>query len=335
MSLPAPIPQLKLHDIKKILIIRLSSFGDIILSFPLIKILKEKFPDAGIDYLTKKKYQEIVSLNPAIDNVLVYGSKLSLSRKEIRENNYDLIIDIHKNFKSIFLSFKNAKLVRRYRKENFKKFLLVKFKVNLFKEIIPVYKKYLQTAGDFLNSYDNSFSTSILNFDKTRKFTEEYIVISPASGHFTKTYPAVKFVEYINSLNEGSDLKVILIGEDSIRDMAICEYIQENAKDVLNLCGKLNIKELAAILYNSEYVICNDSAILHFAEALGKRVISIFGSTVKEFGFFPQLEGSEIFEINTLKCRPCTHIGRESCPLKHFKCMNDIQLIYQKEGYKK
>ena len=71
-------------------------------------------------------------------------------------------------------------------------------------------------------------------------------------------------------------------------------------------------------------VICNDSGVLHLAEALGKRTIVFFGSTVKEFGFYPQLETSVIYENKGLKCRPCTHIGRADCPKGHFKCMNEI-----------
>ncbi len=92
------------------------------------------------------------------------------------------------------------------------------------------------------------------------------------------------------------------------------------------MCGKLDIPRLANILYNSEYVICNDSAILHLSESLGRKVVAIFGSTVKEFGFFPQLKDSKVLEVKGLECRPCTHIGRESCPEGHFKCMG-FQLV--------
>ncbi len=82
---------------------------------------------------------------------------------------------------------------------------------------------------------------------------------------------------------------------------------------------------LANTIYYSELVICNDSAVLHLSEALGKKAKALFGSTVKEFGFYPQLNNSEALENKDLKCRPCTHIGRESCPEKHFRCM-DIKL---------
>jgi ADP-heptose:LPS heptosyltransferase len=132
-----------LPSIKKILIIRLSSFGDIILSFPLIKKLREKFSGSEIHFLTKNSYKDVVALNPNVNKIILLDNSLLETRSAISGESYDLIIDIHKNFRSLFVSLFNAKKVRRYSKENFRKFLLVKFKINLFKDIIPVYNKYL------------------------------------------------------------------------------------------------------------------------------------------------------------------------------------------------
>ncbi len=315
------INNIPLTEIKKILVIRLSSLGDIILSFPLIKKLNKTFPDAEIHFLTKKEYADAAALNPYIDKIIKYGSSVSETRKEINIGKYDLILDIHKNFRSIFISIFNGSKVRRYHKDNFRKFLLVKFKWNLFREIIPVYKKYILTISDLIKEDDTEFTVSELTFDKKRNYDYNYIVISPSSRHFTKTYPAEKFIDYINS---NPDKKYILTGDNSDRDKNICSHIESKCSNTLNLCGKLDINNLAGVIYHSEYVICNDSAILHLAEALGKKVTAIFGSTVKEFGFFPQLEQSEVIEVEGLECRPCTHIGRESCPLGHFKCMEMI-----------
>lgn len=310
-------------EVKKILVIRLSSFGDIILSFPLLKKLKERFPGSEIHFFSKKEYGELLSMNPIVDRVILFDESIIQSRKQLSKEKYDLVLDIHKNFRSILVSIFNGKKIRRYKKENFKKFLLVNFKVNLFKEIIPVYRKYLMTIKEYLKKDDYEYTISELNFDNDRFIKYEYPVISPSSKHFTKTYPAGKFIEYINA---NKDKKFVLVGDKSENDKAICKYIESNCVNVTNLCGELSMNRLANVLYHSQHVICNDSAILHFAEALGKNVIAIFGSTVKEFGFFPQLYQSRVWEVNNLKCRPCTHIGRESCPEGHFKCMQEIQL---------
>ena len=81
------------------------------------------------------------------------------------------------------------------------------------------------------------------------------------------------------------------------------------------------MNSLSNVIFNSDEVICNDSAILHLSEAVGKKVTAVFGSTVKEFGFFPQLKESLVIENKDLNCRPCTHIGKAFCPQTHFRCM--------------
>jgi heptosyltransferase-2 len=307
---------------KKILIIRFSSLGDIILSFPLINALKKEYPESEIHYLTKSAYKAILELNQAISKIILFNDQpLSELKSEIKNGGYDLVLDIHKNFRSILHTLFSGLNVKRYRKDTIKKFLLVKFKINLFNEITPVYKKYIKTVGDeFAKKYLHYTSTE-LEFDRTPQYDFKYIVIAPSSKHFTKTYPKDKFIDFIKT----SSFKVILVGDESNKDKEICEYI-ENETDAINLCGRLSYAELANVVFNSEYVITNDSAILHFSEMLGKKVKAIFGSTVKEFGFFPQLENSVVFENKNLKCRPCTHIGLPACPLGHFKCMNEIQL---------
>ena len=93
----------------------------------------------------------------------------------------------------------------------------------------------------------------------------------------------------------------------------------------INFCGKLTLLESAAMLSYADVVITNDSFLMHAANAVGKKIVAIFGSTVKEFGFFPYGVDNKIMEVANLNCRPCSHIGREYCPKKHFKCMMDTR----------
>lgn len=310
---------MSLTEIKKILIIRFSSLGDIILTFPLLKKIRRKYPAAEIHFLSKKNYEEVLKLNSNISRLLFYENSLSEIRRNIKQENYDVIFDLHKNFRSVFVSFINSDQVYRYKKENIKKFLLVKFKLNFFKEINPVFKKYLICAKEFLNEGDYEFESDVLRFSRDNIMDGSYSVIAPAARHYTKTYPADKFIEFIN---KSLDRKFVLVGDKTENDKAVCDLIESNCKNVLNMCGKLNMNSLSNVLFNSDEVICNDSAILHLSEAVGKKVTAIFGSTVKEFGFFPQLKESSVIEKNNLKCRPCTHIGKSSCPLKHLRCMD-------------
>jgi ADP-heptose:LPS heptosyltransferase len=308
----------------KILVIRFSSFGDIVLSFPLLKKLKEKYPGCIVSYLTKYEYKDLLEINPDVDEIILYENEPVKSlRKKLNEKKFDLVLDIHKNFRSIGVTRNYRNKTRRYFKNNFKKFMLVSMKKNLFKEIVPVYKKYLLTIKDRLNEFDYEFLITGLNFDRTVKYGQPYVVISPSAKHFTKIYPKEKILE---AIKKNPLKKIILVGDNSDGDIEICNFIQSQSDNVMNLCGRLNYIELANVIHNSEYVISNDSGVLHFSEALGKRVIALFGSTVKEFGFFPQLKESRVIENNELSCRPCSHIGRSACPLKHFLCMNELKL---------
>lgn len=285
--------------------------------------MKETLPSSEINFLVKEKYSGILKLNQDINKLIYLNEKSGLTRKDIGSENYDLIIDLQKNFKSIFLSFGKGRKLCRVKKENLKKLLLVWFKWNLFKETIPVYKKYLNAVSGLIQFNDTDFTLTELLYSKDRIVDGKYIVIAPSSRHFTKTYPREKFAEYIKSLRE---VKVVLTGDDSERDISICRYIEKECPGILNMCGRLNMKSLLNVISFSEFVISNDSAIMHLAESLGKKVIALFGSTVKEFGFSPQLEKSVVIENNNIKCRPCTHIGRDKCPQKHFKCM-DLKII--------
>lgn len=307
----------------KILVIRLSSFGDIILTFPFIKELKSKLPDSRIDYLTKMDYKELPELNPFIDNIICTNHiNLSEIRKRIIKEKYDFIFDLHKNLRSIYLcSYQKSKVIR-YKKNNFKKLLLVHLKINLFRNIIPVYKKYLHTLDSIFENINYHFTSTELKLYGAPPPGSPYVLISPSSKHFTKTYPKEKYLEIVN---KNKDRIFILTGSDSDVDMEICRYIQQNSNNTLNLCGKLYFSLLADFIKYSEYVICNDSGIMHLAEALNKKVYAFFGSTVREFGFYPQLKSSVVFENKNLRCRPCARSGKINCPKNHFKCMLEIK----------
>ncbi len=302
----------------KILIIRFSSLGDIILSFPLLKKLRRQYPHAQIDFATKPEFKEAVELCGIVNRILLPDKGLPALRSEIKNEQYDIILDIHNNLKSIFVSSYNSDSVRRFRKNHFKKFVLVNGGINLYDEIIPVYKKYLLTAEEEIANQGFKFETTDLNQEEIKIPKGKYIIIAPGSRHFTKTYPAEKFVSFIKTLEQ---TEVVLVGSGSDKDTQVCSYIEKECKRITNFCGKPNLKQLVYLIRNSDMVISNDSAIMHLAEALNKKAVAIFGSTVKEFGFYPQLASSIVYEQSGLQCRPCSHIGLNECPVNSFFCM--------------
>ena len=307
-----------MSDVKKILIIRLSSFGDIVLTYPFINELRRLYPEAVIDMVSKPQYVDIVKLHPFIDEVIPFDKNM----KHILDNRkYDVVFDLQRNFNSRKIAPSGTKVIKVV-KESWKKLILVHFKVNFLMETIPVYRKYLNALKKFDNRVNTDFITTDLNVKPNGFVSDKYIVLSPSSKHFTKRLPEGKFALLLKDLKA----KIVITGDNNETDNEVCRYFDTQFNNSLNLCGKLSFPELAGVIKDAEFVVCNDSGILHLAEALGKKVFVFFGSTVKEFGFFPQLKTTEVEEVAGLKCRPCTHIGRKDCPKGHFKCMNDIDV---------
>lgn len=308
----------------KILIIRLSSFGDIVLTFPFINELKRLYPQSLIDFVVKEQYADLPELHNGVGNVIVYNDSL---REKLNENHYDVVFDLQANLKSRGIIPAKCNIFK-VRKETWKKHLLVYTKINLLKNPIPVYEKYLNALKEFNGSAKTEFTESHLKVSETNFINEKYAVLSPSSKHFTKRYPKEFYVEVLKD----AKIKLVLTGDSVEADKSICGYIESRINNCVNLCGKLNYSELAGVINNAQFVVCNDSGILHLAEALGKKTFVTFGSTVKEFGFFPQLGTTEVSEVLGLKCRPCSHIGRSKCPKGHFKCMNLISADIIKES---
>ena len=327
---------------KRILVIRLSSLGDIILTAPFLRILRTNFPDAQIDYCTKSEYREILVFNPNINSIIVVEDNLDFAglkslRKKLQSNSYDLVIDLHNNLRTfylkLFLRFKTNLFV--FRKYSFRKFLLVKFKINLMKNLPPITERYISTPGNLkdVDLTQNDLQPEIYTNPEAEKKASEIlnelniasgkklICIVPGAKHFTKTYPPEYFIELINKLGDGYSF--LLIGKGN--DKNIIDKIKSGAgKNVYDLCGKLSLLELTALMKKCALVISGDTGPMHIAEAAGVPLIMIAGSSVKEFGFYPQSENSSVIENSGLSCRPCSHIGRESCPKGHFKCMKEI-----------
>lgn len=322
---------------QKILIIRLSSIGDIVLSTPLIRVLRNKFPNSQIDFIIKKEFSELLKYNPNLTNLIEFNTEngfkelLRLKRQILKEN-YDLIIDIHNNLRSIFLRMFTGAHVVRINKRVFKRFLLVKFKINLYKNAIHVVDRYIETLSNFSIKNDNQgleifVPEDTIEIAKNKiNFSDKnlYIAIAPSAKHETKRWLPERFAQLGDKLAEKFKAKIILLGGKEDEDR--CRFVEEMmVSKPINLCGKTTLLESAAVLSMCKLLVTNDSGLMHIGSAMKTRIVAIFGSTVKEFGFSPYGVENIVIEKN-IPCRPCSHIGRNKCPEGHFKCMRDIQV---------
>lgn len=330
----------------KILIIRFSSLGDILLASPLLRVLHRSFPRARVDFLLKAEYADLVRYHPAVSSVItlpVSGSEdLSELRRQIRAEHYDLILDLHNSLRSRAVRFlSGARRVYCVNKRVIRRFMLVNLKRNFYREVVPVADRYLETVSRlglakdglglelFIPDETISRVATMMSRYKLERF-DIVIGMVPSARHATKRWPPERFRDLGVRLSKERRAKLLLFGgpeeTDYCGDIAQMINAEAGASAAESLAGKLSLLETGAALDHCSLVISNDSGIMHMAAARGRRVLAIFGSTVKEFGFFPYGSPASVLEAGPLSCRPCSHIGRESCPEGHFRCMKDISV---------
>jgi ADP-heptose:LPS heptosyltransferase len=314
----------------KFLIIRFSSIGDIVLTTPVVRCLKNQVEGAELHYITKPQFSGILSTNPYIDKVHTLKENFSETIAELQAEQFDYVIDLHNNLRSARITSSLKMGSFKFKKLNIQKWLLVNFNINRLPEK-HIVDRYLETltafdvhndgAGlDYFIPKSDEVNISELNSE----FSDSgYIAFVIGAKHFTKQLPVEKTAGICNLLN----LPVLLLGgkEDEEKGNQIISLVTNKAS-VYNTCGKYNLNQSASIVRQAKVVISHDTGLMHIAAAFKKNIISVWGNTVPAFGMYPYLpgNGSQIVEVVHLKCRPCTKIGFRECPKNHFKCMNLI-----------
>ena len=326
-------------DVYKILIIRLSSIGDIILTTPLLRSIKKTYPNASITYITKKQYAGLLADSPYINQLIAFDKSegfrgLSKIKRSLRSQHFDAFLDLHKNWRSRFLRLGlGAKSITTYPKYIIRRAFLVRFKINLYRHIRPVYLRYFEAARKLGIEYDGEGSeihfpeaatdkvTGILS-SRGYKAGTPLVVICPGATYFNKKWLADGFVKTARHLINERSVFIIIHGGNDDKDQ--CENIAADiGQGAFSLAGTLSLPESAALLRLSNLVIANDSGLLHLAQSQKRPVVGIYGPTTRELGFFPIKQNSTVVETS-LPCRPCTPKGLNHCPKVHFRCMKDI-----------
>jgi ADP-heptose:LPS heptosyltransferase len=315
--------------LKKILIIRFSSIGDIVLTSPAIRCLKLQ-TGAEIHFLTKKAYSGLVDGNPFIDKIISIDKSVSEVIPELKSQNYDFVADLHHNLRTAQVKRALGKPSASLDKLNIRKWLLVHFR----KDIMPrvhVAERYLNVMKSLGVTNDGKgldFFIPPLEevaVDQIPELRKGYVAFVIGAQHFTKRLPPEKIISICKKLDE----KIVLIGGKEDADNA---EIISKALDgkVFNACGKYNLLQSASLVRQAKKVITHDTGFMHIAAAFKKEIISVWGNTVPALGMYPYLSGhgtngmGTIVEVKDLSCRPCSKIGFDKCPKGHFKCMNLI-----------
>jgi ADP-heptose:LPS heptosyltransferase len=322
----------------KVLIIRFSSIGDIVLTTPVVRCLKQQVPDIEVHYLTKKQFEPLLTTNIYIDKVFALGNSLTATAKLLQQEKYDWVIDLHHNIRTLKVKMLLRHPSKAFDKLNFKKWLLVKLKKDTMPPI-HIVDRYLETVAHLGVKNDGQGLDYFIPADTNLNsfpLPANYIAFAIGGQHTTKKMPNHKIVEAIKHIN----YPVVLLGgkEDAANGQIIAGFpILPNA--VINLCGQLSLQQSALVVKNAKGLLTHDTGMMHIGAALDVPIISIWGNTVPQLGMYPYYKKNseaalkaEMFEVLGLKCRPCSKIGFDKCPKGHFNCMEkqDTEAIAQK-----
>lgn len=321
------------YGIRKILIIRFSSIGDIVLTTPLIRCLRQQ-SGCEIHFLTKRKFTLLLEANPNLDRVFSFEKKLSEIIPVLKKERYDAIIDLHKNLRSFRVRCSLGVRSFSFDKINVQKWLFVNLKVNRLPQV-HVVDRYLAAVAQLGIKNDGLGLDYFIKDEGGEEFVHSeigkfrsnlpYVVFAIGAAHQTKRLPA----EQIIALCQQVKKPVILLGGQA--EEAEGAYIAKmSGKHVTNACGKLNLDESAFVIKAAEKVITHDTGMMHIAAAFQREILSVWGSTVPAFGMYPyygnNVDKNTSFEVDNLPCRPCSKIGFDQCPKGHFHCMTKHNL---------
>jgi len=331
--------QVENTQVKNILIARLSSIGDIVLATPLVRAVRSRFPEARIDFVIKQEFAELMQTNPHLTTAYVFD-KFSGFRglwalaQQLKRNHYDLFIDIHKNFRTYFFRFLiRPGQVATYSKYLFQRTLLVKMGINRYSEILQVPERYLKSLQPFGIVNDEKalelfptekHRTKVIDLFRQKQLTEGELAIGlgPIAAHPLKQWAGEKFIELGRQLVQKYDARILLFGGQ--KDInGVKKIAGQIPNSPIVLCGHLSLLESAVALQRCALFVGNDTGTAHIAAAMRRKVVTLFGPTVEEFGYYPYRTESIVIS-KPLPCRPCTHNGKGNCKIKTHACMVEI-----------
>lgn len=319
---PQPLP--------RFLLVRFSSIGDIVLTSPVIRCIKQQVPGAEVHFITKEAYKSVLEHNPYIDSLITFSSDFDEQLEELKQQQYDFIVDMHHNLRSLQLKRKLSRPSASFPKLNIQKWLLVNLKWNRM-PAQHIVDRYLQTVkgwkvkndGKGLDFFPAPGSEAVLN-TLPANFSDAYVAVAIGAQHSTKIMPSDKLGRVLKNFGK----PVVLLGgkEDRIRGSQI--ELHMGSALCFNAAGKISLGESAELIRSASLVLSHDTGLMHIAAAFRKPIISLWGNTVPAFGMFPYMPGdadrSLLLEVKNLACRPCSKIGFDKCPKGHFQCMRGI-----------
>lgn len=313
----------------KILIIRFNAIGDIILTTPVIRAIHHQIKQAEIHILVNQKYQNVLANNPYISKIHTYSNNKNQVVEQLKTEQFNFVLDLQNTRKSHKICHQLNLPHSSFNKLKIKKLIYTRLKINTL-PLNHIVDRYFDAAKPLLIVNDgrgldfNIPETEKFNTDNLPIFFEDgFIAILLDADKGTKKIPINKLMEIIPMLLK----PVVLIGDKN--SSAIGDELVNRLGDrVYNICGQLSVNQYASLIDQSLCVLTGDNDYMQVAAALRKPICSLWGSSIPEFGNYPYMPNDRelfrMFEICSIKCRPCGKRGFRKCPHRNFKCMNRI-----------
>ena len=324
----------------KFLVIRFSSIGDIVLATAAIRCLKLQVPDVVVHFLTRLSFKAVTEANPYIDKFFYLDHQLNTIIDDCKKENYDYIIDLHKNFRSFKVKQALGCKSLTYQKETFSKFLLTRLHINTMsgRHITDRCLDTLKPLGVVNDGQGLDYfipETAVVKESELPATHQAgFVAVVIGASYFTKKLP----VDKLRQLCAAIHFPIILLGgkEDAAEGEAIASV---DALKVFNACGKFSLHGSADLVRKSRLVISHDTGLQYIACAFNKKVLAIWGGTSPLLDvepYYGKLQNTETpyqnFIVPGLPCQPCSNYGLRKCPRGHFKCMKlqNVEAIAEK-----
>jgi lipopolysaccharide heptosyltransferase II len=318
----------------RIVLVRFSSMGDILLTTPLLRAIRSRYPDAWISFVTKAMFTPLLKANPRINEVIGFepGTPLAELGRRIRAGSFTHRLDLHGSLRSRMLRMLVPGRWGSYPKHRVARSALIKTKRDLYRDRRTVVERYFDAAKDLhVHPDEGSLEFFIPRgaLQDAKRFLADQrlggeqalVAVIPGAQHATKRWPVRHWQHLVTMLTtHGHD--VIVVGGPA--EQAICEEVAAAGGDRAgNAAGRFDLAGSAALLKLSRCAVGGDTGPMHLATAVGTPVVALYGPTVEAFGFFPYRARATVLQ-RTLDCRPCSAMGGPACPLKHHRCLVDI-----------
>ncbi|GAA4000314.1 glycosyltransferase family 9 protein [Hymenobacter fastidiosus] len=341
----------------KILVLRFSSIGDIVLTTPVVRALSQQVPGARVHFATKPAYRGIVAANPYVTKVHCLTGSLGELVAELKAERFDYVVDLHNNLRTGLIKLRLGVKSSSFDKLNLQKWLLVNLKIDQLPRV-HIVARYLAAAAPlgvtddrqgldyFIPEQDEVDLAAAL----PATFQRGYVAFAIGAQHATKRLPVERIIELCALLRR----PIVLLGgpEDESTGHVVELAFERNVPAVVpapprlpdspyyfpppvgeptqltsiyNACGKFSLNQSASLVRQAELVVSHDTGLMHIAAAFQKQIFSVWGNTVPEFGMYPYRSEFRVLEVPGLSCRPCSKIGYAECPQGHFKCMREIK----------